>query len=85
MATQSLIYRSTLAYRSYTRGISNEFTKWIIGLIPRKCMLVSVGLTLLGISIPFLMVLAVIPVTLALGFLGLVLTSVGCVLILYYA
>ncbi len=85
MATQSIIYRSTMAYRSYTRGISNEFTRRIKGFVPRKCMLVSVGLLLSGMSIPFLMALTVIPVSFALGFLGLALTSVGCILILYYA
>lgn len=49
---------------------------------PRLCMLISVGLILLGISLPILMVIQVIPVNLLNNFLGFGLVSIGSILTL---
>lgn len=85
MTAQSMILRS--AYRSST--FANELVarcrKWVINHLPRRCMLISIGLVIAGLGIPFLMALELIPITFFLGFLGLAFTSVGSILILYYA
>lgn len=44
---------------------------------PRFCMVISVGLVLIGLSLPILMVLEIIPANLLLDFLGFGLVSVG--------
>ena len=44
---------------------------------PRRCMLISVGLILVGISVPLLMVLDMIPVNLFLDFLGFGMVIMG--------
>lgn len=49
---------------------------------PRLCMLISVGLILLGLSLPTLMVLEIIPANLLLDFLGFGLVSVGTIMTL---
>jgi len=49
---------------------------------PRLCMLISVGLILIGISLPILMVLQVIPGNLMNNFLGFGLVSMGSILTL---
>jgi hypothetical protein len=49
---------------------------------PRLCMLISVGLILVGISFPILMSLQVIPGNLVNNFLGFGLVSIGSILTL---
>lgn len=49
---------------------------------PRLCMLNSVGLILIGISLPILMVLQIIPVNLLNIFLGFGMVSTGSILTL---
>lgn len=49
---------------------------------PRLCMLISVGLILVGISLPILMVLQVVPANLILSFLGFGMVSTGSTLTL---
>ncbi len=53
-------------------------------LIPRRCMVVSVSLILVGLGLPFLMVLGLLPVDLLLGFVGFSLTATGSVLMLVF-
>ncbi len=53
-------------------------------LMPRRCMVVSVGLILAGIGIPALMVFKLLPVSFFLGFVGLALMAVGGILTLVY-
>jgi hypothetical protein len=50
----------------------------------RRCMVISVGLMLLGLSIPALMLFNILPASLLLGFIGLVLIGIGGVLTLVY-
>lgn len=49
---------------------------------PRLSMLISVGLILIGISLPILMVLQMIPASLLNNFLGFGLVSIGSILTL---
>lgn len=49
---------------------------------PRLSMLISVGLILIGISLPILTVLQMIPGNLVINFLGFVLVSIGSTLTL---
>lgn len=53
-------------------------------LMPRRCMVVSVGMILAGIGIPALMAFKLLPVSLLLGFVGFGLVAVGGVLALVY-
>lgn len=53
-------------------------------MMPRRNMVVSVGLILAGIAIPALMAFKLLPVSLLLGFAGLALVAVGGVLTLIY-
>ncbi len=84
MATQELVFRSTYVSRSRLREFITEHTKWLRSILPRPCMLISVGLLLAGLSIPFLMGLTILPSSLFLGFLGMASASIGSVLTLYY-
>jgi len=53
-------------------------------LFPRRCMVVSVGLILAGLSIPVLMVLQILSITFLLGFVGFALVATGGVLALIF-
>ncbi len=84
MATQTIVYRSTHLGRSFTGEVVAQAIKRIKYSLPRPCMLVSGGLIIAGMSIPFLMGLALIPASLLLGFVGMACACSGIVLILYY-
>ena len=73
MATLTQAYKTTLARIAYIQK-RDEF---IEKLIPRRCMVVSVGLIFTGMSIPLLMAVQLLPVTLLLGFVGFALTATG--------
>ncbi len=49
---------------------------------PRKCMVISNSLILLGIAIPFLMAMEIIPGSLLINFLGFGMVSIGSTLLL---
>ena len=53
-------------------------------LIPRPCMVVSVGLILAGMSIPVLMVVQFLQVSFLLGLVGFALVAAGGVLTLIF-
>jgi len=53
-------------------------------MMPRRCMVVSVGMILAGIGVPALMAFKLLPVSLLLGFVAFVLVAVGGVLALVY-
>jgi len=53
-------------------------------LIPRPCMIVSMGLILTGLGIPAFMVFGILPVSLLLGFVGFILAATGGVLLLFF-
>ena len=61
--------------------------KWdeIIELhMPRRCMVLSVGLLLAGLAIPACMLLQLLPVTFLLGFASLGLIGTGSVMVLVF-
>ncbi len=84
MTTSTLVFRSTYVSSSRAHEFLIATTKWVKRWLPRPCMLVSGGLFLVGLSIPFLMGLTIIPSSLFLGFLGMASTCLGGVLIFYY-
>jgi len=53
-------------------------------LMPRRCMVVSVGMIVAGLGIPALMAFKLLPLSLLLGFVGFALAAVGGVLALVY-
>ncbi len=63
-------------------SIANKVDATIEKLVPRRCMIVSVGLILAGMGIPFLMAIGLLPLNFLLGFLGFVLAVAGGVLVL---
>lgn len=56
--------------------------KWIGKLIPRRCMVVSVGLILGGLSIPALMMLNFLPITPLLCIVSFALVATGGIMTL---
>jgi hypothetical protein len=53
-------------------------------MMPRRCMVVSVGMIFAGLGIPALMVFKLLPISLVLAFVGLALAAVGGVLALVF-
>jgi len=53
-------------------------------LVPRRSMVISVGMIVAGIGIPTLMLFQLLPASLLLGFTGVALIAVGGVLTLFY-
>jgi hypothetical protein len=66
------------------RAFFNKREEFIEKLMPRRCMVVSVGLIFAGMSIPLLMLVQVLPLGLFLAFLGFALAATGGVLTLIY-
>ncbi len=84
MTTQTIIFRSAYVSSSHLNEKIAVLTRWLKSRLPRRCMLVSVGLLVVGLSVPFLMGLTIIPSSLFLGLLGMASACIGCVLTLYY-
>jgi hypothetical protein len=84
MAIRTLTYPRTAVHRSIIRPYLMKLEEWISCHTPRPCMILSVGLVLLGLFIAFLMLLEIIPSSLLFGFIGLALAFGGGVLALYY-
>jgi hypothetical protein len=60
--------------------LSARLDRAIEQLIPRRCMVVSVGLFLAGLGVPALMFFGLLPVNLLTAAIGLALTALGGVL-----
>lgn len=76
----------TKTYQPGTQRVALTW-KWdefIERLIPRRCMLVSVGLILAGLSIPALMLIHLLPASFFLGFVGFALAATGGVMALTF-
>ena len=80
MATLSKTYKANTLLIDLTRKCNGL----VEGRLPRRCMVVSVGLTLAGSSIPVLMAFHLIPVTLLLGFVGFALAATGGIMALTF-
>lgn len=52
--------------------------------MPRRCMVISVGMILAGMGIPLLMAFELLPVSMFLGFMCIALIAVGGILSLFY-
>jgi hypothetical protein len=61
-----------------------KWEEFIERFIPRRCMVISVGLILAGLSIPVLMVIHLLPATFFLGFVGFALAAIGGVMALIF-
>jgi hypothetical protein len=84
MAIRTLTYPRTTVHRSIIRPYLMKLEEWISCHTPRPCMILSVGLLLLGLFVPLLMLLEIIPSSLLFGFFGFALTFSGGVMALYY-
>lgn len=78
MATLTQTYRPRLWRIAFIKKRDEIIER----LIPRRCMVVSIGLFLAGMGIPALMLLGFLPVNLLLGFIGFALVATGAVLTL---
>ena len=79
MATLTYTYHRPYPLRLM---IAKKVDQTIDALLPRPCMVVSVGLFLAGLGIPLLMVLGFLPVNLLFGLIGFGMTATGGVLTL---
>ena len=84
MATQTVAYKPVLVHSMLAKSFARKFDQLFNRLIPRPRMLLSVGLLLLGLGIPFLMLIKLIPVSLLLGFMGFAFIGIGGVLTLCF-
>jgi hypothetical protein len=80
MTTLTQAYKPALAHIAFIKK-RDEF---IERLMPRRCMVVSVGLILAGLSIPVLMEVQLLQLSLLLGFVGFALVAAGGVLLLIH-
>jgi hypothetical protein len=76
----------TQTYIPKLAGIAATYhrEKFLEELIPRSCMVVSLGLILAGLSIPVLMAVQLLPISLLLVFVGFGLVAVGGVMTLIF-
>lgn len=84
MATQTLTYQPWLQPTSLTKVLSAKVNGFISKIAPRRSMIISVGIVLLGLAIPVFMLLEILPASLLIGFTGLSLTAIGGVSTLFY-
>ena len=80
MATITQNYKTNTVHVVFSRKFDNLVER----LMPRRRMVVSVGMIFAGISIPALMAFKLLPLSLLLGFASLALIAVGGVLTLVY-
>ena len=83
MATQTLTYRPVLSHATWVNAILPKCSQFIKSHLPRRGVVLSVGLLLFGLGIPVLMLLELIPVTLLIGFFGFALITAGGLLTLF--
>lgn len=84
MAVRTSTYPHYTVHRSIIRPYLMKLYEWVSCHTPRPHMLLSVGLLLLGLFIPLLMLLEIIPTSLFFGLIGFALTFSGGILALYY-
>ena len=80
MAMLTQVYRINPARIAFIQKRDDFIEK----LIPRPCMVVLVGLILAGLSIPLLMAVQLLPISLVLGFVGFALVAIGGVMALIF-
>jgi hypothetical protein len=80
MATHTQIFGPALARVDFIKKRDDFIEK----IIPRRCMVGSVGLIFAGMSIPLLMQVGFLQVCFLLGFVGFALVATGGVMALIY-
>jgi hypothetical protein len=66
------------------RAVENESAKLVTTNRPRRSMVFSTLVFLGGLSLPLLMAVGVLPVSFLLGFIGIILTGAGGVMLLIF-
>ncbi len=84
MATRSITYKPAVDFPALTKSYTRKFAELFKRLLPRPRTILSVGLLLTGLGIPFLMAIKLIPASFLLGFVGLAFMIIGGVLSLFY-
>ncbi len=84
VTTFTLTYKNRWMINSFMLETVSHFERIIKRLTPRPCILTSIGLSLIGWSIPLLMLLELIPSTFVLGLIGLALAATGSILLIIY-
>jgi hypothetical protein len=64
--------------------VARKHESFIDRLLPRRCMVVCMGLILAGLSLPLLMVLQFLPPTFLIGLAGFVLAVTGSAMALFF-
>ena len=81
MTTHTQAYKVSLV----RINLSYELDEFIERIIPRRPMVIAVGVMFSGLCIPALMAIQVLPLTFLLGFGGFALTATGSVLALIFS
>ncbi len=84
MATQTVAYKPVVFRSMLTKSFVRKLDELFKRFMPRPCMILSVGLLLIGLGIPFFMLIEYIPTSLFLGFVGLAFIGIGGSLTLYF-
>ena len=84
MATRSITYKPAVNYPVLAKSIARKIDEVFKRLLPRPRTVLSVGLLLTGLGIPFLMLIKLIPASFILGFVGLALIIIGGIMSLLY-
>jgi len=84
MVPQTITYQPRLAHNVFPKVFVGKLGSVTRRLAPRPHLISSVGLLLIGLGIPFLMLLELMPITLFLGMVSLALIATGGLLSLYY-
>lgn len=84
MTTQTMTLKPTLMISLFPRELARKCIRFIRNHTPRRCMILTAGMLLVGLSIPYLIGFQFIPASLPLAFSGMGITSIGAILYLYY-
>jgi hypothetical protein len=78
----ALTYTYTNKFKLARIAFARKRVDLLVSLIPRRCMVISLGLVLTGLGVPLLMTLELLPVTLFLALDGFALAAAGGLLVL---
>ncbi len=84
MVPQTFTYKPQLTYNIFVRAFTDLIDALVKRIAFNKSLFSSIGLLLVGLSIPFIMVLEVIPAMIFLGFVATALIIAGGIRVLYY-
>jgi hypothetical protein len=84
MAAQTITYKPVVFHPTLAKSFVRICCELFNRLLPQPSTILSVGLLLMGLGIPFLMAIDLIPTTFFLGFVGLALLGTGGILTLYF-